>query len=314
MSESRFRFLLRVLRFDDVRDRQIRQETDRLAAIHQIITIMLQKCKNYYTPSEYLTMDEQLVAFKGCCGFVQYMLNKPVKFGIKIIMVVHVKYPYVYNLEIYYDMQPEGPYRVSNKVPDIIHRILSPLYGSGCNVTMDNWFTSVPTCKELLTKNITTVGTLKKNKPEIPDQFKTTQDKAIKESIFGFQSDCALVSYVPKPKKVVLLLSTLHNDNKIDPNSGESKKPEVITFYNHTKYGVDIFDKMCRQYNVSRNSRRWPVTLFYNFINLAGINGLIIYQMNNPGTKTIRHHYLQEVGFELARPYIEHRISMRNIP
>ncbi|GBP69506.1 hypothetical protein EVAR_88406_1 [Eumeta japonica] len=93
---------------------------------------------------------------------------------------------------------------------------------------MDNWFTSVPTCKELLTKNITTVGTLNKNKPEIPDQFKTTQDKAIKESIFVFQSDCTL--------------------------------------------------------------------------------------MNNSGTKTIRRHYLQEVGFELARPYIEHCILMQNIP
>ena len=229
-------------------------------------------------------------------------------------MVVDVKYPYVYNFETYVGMQPEGPFRQSNKVPDIIHRILNPLYGLGCNITMDNWFTSIPVCKELLSQKITTVGTLKKNKPEIPEMFKTTQGKLLCESTFGFQSDCTLVSYIPKKNKVVLLLSTLHNDDKIDPDSGEAKKPEIITFYNHTKCGVDIFDKMCRQYDVTRNTRRWPVTLFYNLLNMAGINGLVIHQMNNPEKKVVRRHYLQEVAFELARPLIEHRICQKNIP
>lgn len=115
MSENRFRFLLRGLRFDDVTDRQVRQQVDRLAAVRQLTTIMLQNCIKYYSPSGNLTIDEQLVAFKGRCGFVQYMPNKPAKFGIKIIMVVDVKYPYVYNFEIYAGLQPEGPFRTSKR-------------------------------------------------------------------------------------------------------------------------------------------------------------------------------------------------------
>ena len=34
-------------------------------------------------------------------------------------------------------------------------------------------------------------------------------------------------------------MSTLHMDKDIDPESGEQKKPSVITFYNQTKGGVD---------------------------------------------------------------------------
>lgn len=314
MSKSRFRFLLRCVRFDDVRDRSARQSSDRLAAIRQIIEIMLRNCKQCYTPSECVTLDEQLVAFKGRCAFIVYMPNKPCKFGIKIIMAVDVKYPFVCNFEVYAGQHPEGPYRLSNQVPDIIHRVLEPLYDLGCNVTMDNWFTSVPVSKDLLQKRITVVGTLKKNKPEIPQKFKSSQNREILDSAFGFQPNCTLVSYVPKKNKVVLLLSTLHNDANIDPESGEAKKPEIITYYNHTKYGVDVFDKMCRQYDVTRNTRRWPLILFYNFLNMAGINGLVIYQLNNPQTKTIRRKYLQEVGYELVKPQISRRISQETIP
>ena len=36
----------------------------------------------------------------------------------------------------------------------------------------------------------------------------------------------------------------MHNDDKIDPATGDDKKPEIITFYNSTKGGVDVVDMM----------------------------------------------------------------------
>ncbi|KAL3268790.1 hypothetical protein HHI36_007887, partial [Cryptolaemus montrouzieri] len=59
-------------------------------------------------------------------------------------MTADVKYPSICNFEVYAGLQPEGPFRVSNQVPEITYRNLEPLYGLGCNVSMDNWFTSVP--------------------------------------------------------------------------------------------------------------------------------------------------------------------------
>jgi len=62
-----------------------------------------------------------------------------------------------------------------------------------------------------------------------------------------------LTSYVPKKNKVVIAVSTLHHDNNIDPTTGDKKKPDIITFYNQTKCGVDRLDQMCSLYDVARN-------------------------------------------------------------
>lgn len=76
MSLNRFRFLIRSVRFDDIRDRPQRQEIDKLAAIRSFIEAIRYRLE-YYTPSENLTLDEQLVAFRGRCRFIMYLPNKP---------------------------------------------------------------------------------------------------------------------------------------------------------------------------------------------------------------------------------------------
>ena len=54
----------------------------------------------------------------------------------------------------------------------------------------------------------------------------------------------------------------MHLDDKIDLSSGDGKKPDVITFYNATKSGVDMANEMAGEYVISRNSRCWPMTVF----------------------------------------------------
>jgi len=46
-----------------------------------------------------------------------------------------------------------------------------------------------------------------------------------------------------KKNKKVLLISTMHEQGIIDPES-EERKPELITYYNSTKGGVDCVNKM----------------------------------------------------------------------
>ena len=47
----------------------------------------------------------------------------------------------------------------------------------------------------------------------------------------------------------------MHHDKKIDKATGEGKKPEIITFYNSTKGGVDVVDMMMDKCSFSRNSQ-----------------------------------------------------------
>lgn len=71
MNIKRFKFLLRCLRFDDYRDRALRKEIDKLAPTREIFEMFVNNFEKYYSVGEFVTIDEQLVAFRGRCPFRQ---------------------------------------------------------------------------------------------------------------------------------------------------------------------------------------------------------------------------------------------------
>jgi hypothetical protein len=135
---------------------------------------------------ELVTIDEKLEKFRVNCPFQQYIASKPGKYGIKIYALVDSRIFYTQNLEIYAGRQPEGPYQLSNSPAEVVERI--SISGSGRNVTVDNWFTSVSLAMKLLKDhNLTLLGTIGKNKKEIPPQLVQTRNKAVNTSIFCFR-------------------------------------------------------------------------------------------------------------------------------
>lgn len=294
MSEVRFRFLIRCLRFDNVMDRNARKEFDKLAPIREVSELLVNNFQKYFSPSEYLTVDEQLLAFRGRCSFRQYIPSKPAKYGMKVLALVDSKTAYTCNLEVYVGKQPEGPYQLSNSAEEVVLRLVEPVSGSNRNITGDNWFTSVSLAKRLLQeKQLTYVGTIRKNKREIPREFLPNKNRAENSSLFGFETTCSLVSYCPKKNKSVLVLSTMHDTDDIDESTGDKKKPDVVTFYNMTKVGVDLLDQLCQKNDVARNSRRWPMVLFYNLVNISAINALCVYKYHHQFQKISRVDFLK---------------------
>ncbi|XP_066257800.1 piggyBac transposable element-derived protein 4-like [Euwallacea similis] len=287
MPLKRFQILVACFRFDCAGTRNDRRRIDKLAPIRAIFERFINHCQECYTPSEYMTIDEKLEAFRGRCGIRQYIPNKPAKYGIKVFALVDARTFYIFNLGVYVGKQPDGLFPLSNKPDDIVLRLVEPI-------------------REY---KLTAVCTLKKNKREIPPVMLAVRGREERISMFGFQSDIMLVSYIPKKGKNVLLFSTLHHDRKIDTDTNEWKKPEVITFYNFTKGGVDVVDELSGTYSVSRNSRRWPLTLFYSILNSAAINAMIIWKSNNNDktSKLPRRKLLKELGLFLVKEYREKR-------
>ena len=76
---------------------------------------------------------------------------------------------------------------------------------------------------------------------------------------------------------MVNILSTMHSLPEIASSSTENK-PEVILYYNSTKSGVDILDRMIRTYTCKRMTRRWPVALLYIMIDVSAVNAYIVWQ------------------------------------
>lgn len=309
MSENRFLFLLRSIRFDDYRSREERKKIDKMTHIRKVFDDFVQNCKMNYKISEYATLDEKLQSFRGRCPFRQYMPNKPAKYGIKIFALVDSISYYTSNLEVYTGVQPDGPFRVDNSAISVTKRLVLPIWKTGRNVTMDNWFTSVPLAEDLLNNKLTIIGTLKKNKREVPPSFVCNKNRPVFGSYFGFQKNKTLVSYKANKKKTVLLLSTMHSGKIIDETTAEKKKPEIITAYNCTKGGVDTMDFMSENYSVARASARWPLTIFYALMNIGGINAQIIYQENTKN-KITRLQFLKALGKELMQEHVKIRVTI----
>nr|XP_023027924.1 probable ATP-dependent RNA helicase YTHDC2 [Leptinotarsa decemlineata] len=238
LSEHRFHTLIQAIRFDDKTTREERAKDDNLAPGRYLFDSFVEKCIQNYSVGEYLTI--------------------PAKYGIKIYAAVAARTFYTHNLEVYAGKQPNGPYQLANDAASVVKRLLKHCSGSGRNVTVDNYFTSIPLAKDLLEHHkITLVRTLRKNKREIPPIFFNTKIRKEKISMFAYGQNsnrCMLISYIPKRHKNVLMLSTFHDDDEIDLDTGDQQKPAVITFYNLTKGAVDVVDTMKTEYCVTRVS------------------------------------------------------------
>ena len=112
---------------------------------------------------------------------------------------------------------------------------------------------------------------------------------------------CTLTVHQAKTTKNVLLLTTMHatvDDRK--------SKPEIVKFYNSTRFGVDVLDQMARKYTANAASCRWPVQFFYNILDLAAINAHILHELVI-GSKISRQRYLLWLSKELRSKFVEER-------
>ncbi|KAJ8707787.1 hypothetical protein PYW07_011464 [Mythimna separata] len=313
MSVKRVKFLLNSLRFDDATTRQARRTLDKAAPIREVLDMFTQNCLLPYSVGENVVIDEMMVGFRGKCPFRQYMKSKPDKYGIKLYPLVDAATFYVLNIELYAGKQPEGPYQLSNAAADVVKRLFTPISGTGRNLTIDNWYSSVTLMNDLAKDHkISGVGTMRKNKKEIPPCF-IDKNRPEYSSQFGFSDTATLVSYVPKKKRSVVLISSLHSAAEIDESTNEKRKPSIVTFYNKTKGGVDEVDKKAKMYSVSRKNNRWPLTLFFRLLDIAGINSMVILRANNVVIRK-RRMYLRALGTELTKEYVQRRSTMLGLP
>ena len=193
MSYERFTFLMRVVHFDDYRTRSERKAKDKFCHIRDFFEWIVKNFQKYYTPSEYMTIDEQLLPFRGRCPFKVYIPSKPVCYGIKTFALVDVKTFYTFNLETYTGKPiANSRFNVSNQPKDVVLRLVQPIKNSGRNITADNWFTSIELIIELQKIKLSYVGTMRKNKAAIPPEFLPHKNRAELSSLFSFMKFASL--------------------------------------------------------------------------------------------------------------------------
>lgn len=308
MSRNRFTQLLRFIRFDDKATRTLRRQKDKLAPIRDLWDRVNTNLLKYYLPGSNLTIDEQLVPFRGRVSFRQYLPSKPDKYGMKIWWICDSGTSYPLRGIPY--LGKEGLNRAENLAQKVVEDLCEPFLRTKRNITFDNFFTSYELASSLLTKGLTCVGTLRKNKRCIPPNFLPHRRRNIESYLFGFQKTMTLVSYVPKKNRCVILLSTMHNDSTIDEEN--KNKSEINKYYNSTKGGVDTLDQMVHTYSVKRKTNRWPLVYFFNIIDVCGVASFVIWRNIHPDwhiskKRRLRKIFLREITTELVLGQIRRR-------
>lgn len=268
--------------------------------------------KSCYHPIPNLTIDEQIISFRGRCPFRQYIKSKPQPYGIKVFCMCDSENHYCCNTDVYTGKMPNQSREV-NQSKRVVLQLVEHL-DSGYNITCDNFFSSHDLAKELYAKNLTMVGTVRKNKTFLPPRILNTKERQVESSVFVFTKNpnLTITSYVPKKGRNVILMSTLHHDKAINTNI--KNKPEIIMFYNKTKAGVDILDKKIRSYSCKRQSRRWPLVMFMNMLDVSAHNAYVLFKEVNDGWKGVkkekRRLFLRELAQNLIKPQIARRKNL----
>lgn len=64
----------------------------------------------------------------------------------------------------------------------------------------------------------------------------------------------------------------------IEIEKSNKRIQEMIRFYNDTRFGIDVVDQMSRKCSVKSTSCRCPHQVFFDILDLAGINVCILYK------------------------------------
>ena len=318
-SKKRFEFLIRAIRFDNREDRQQLLLTDRFAHIRVLWDKVISNCIANWVPGPIVTVDEQLAGFRGKCPFRMYIQNKPAKYGIKLFMVCDSESNYAINAIPYLGANGDPALQelqAGNRRVLVSHyytmKLLHPVLHPNRTVCMDNWFTSMPVAQDLLSHQMHIVGTIRR-KPYLPIDHVRAMKIPLKESValYNHEHKVNVVYQRVKPQKYVAILTTVHNSF----SNVEKQKTEASMYYNAAKGGVDAFDQMCATSNCGRKTRRWPLAMFYNMVNLIINNAYIIFK-SRPGNNQSRHDFNTDLAYALAKPYAQMRYNDRhnNLP
>lgn len=106
----------------------------------------------------------------------------------------------------------------------------------------------------------------------------------------------------------------VHNE-RTKSTENEELMSEIINFYNTTKSGVDVLDKLVREYSCRRATRRWSLSLFLHLVDIAAYNAFVIWNTKYP-TWEDRHKlqmrrkmFIGDLGIQLTKEHIDARAT-----
>eukprot|EP00731_Ephydatia_muelleri_P034280 Em0054g3a len=173
ISRNRFKEISRFLHFADNQSLVNRGEPgfDRLGKVRPVIEEISKSLLHNYDVSRDVVVDEAMIPFKGRSYLKQYLLKKPVKWGIKAWCLADSHNGYVQKVDVYAG-KTMGERKDWNMGEQIVLDLTYHLRGKYHHVYCDNFFTSSRLLEELLANGIYGCGTVRQNTKGYPAHLK----------------------------------------------------------------------------------------------------------------------------------------------
>ena len=140
-----------------------------------------------------MTVDEELVCFRGRCPFRQCIPSKPGKYGIKIWRKYEANTAYAWKMQVYTGKNPavgRDVYQGAKVVKDLVKEIEN----SGRNVTCNKFLYHHPTFSRSAENEPYSSRNYSEEQTELPPQLTVAKGLEKASKIFGFQNDAMMIT------------------------------------------------------------------------------------------------------------------------
>lgn len=255
------------------------------------------KFSSIYVPTQNLTLDESMVAYRGRVGFVHYIPSKPTKFGIKIHCICESNSGYCIRMKL------DGG-KKERKLPHytqfLAKELLVGMENKGYVLFSDSWYSSIKLFEELSLLGIAATGMIRADRAKIIQKLITTlcdddnkianrnrvnaiiyKDKFKQPRKKQTSKKKVTNKGILRSKPVVLkMISTIHTNNLEETKTKRGKThkvPNAVVQYRNFMKGVDLMDQEIQCYKFPHKSLKWWLPIFYHLLEISLNNSRIWY-------------------------------------
>ncbi|XP_068082115.1 piggyBac transposable element-derived protein 3-like [Anabrus simplex] len=264
---------------------EVRKE-NRLWKVQPVIDVVKNVC-NKLPRCMNLSIDEQMIPFSGTTKLKQYVKGKPNPVGLKNYVLASPQ-GLVLDFFIYQGANtwPDGKPNQEYGIGGSVVLKLTENLNRGHVLYFDRYFTSVPILEHLLNRGIYATGTIQANRLQKDLKLKLSSDQALQKRGRGsydeFVREDGSISILKwMDNRSVLMASSATGAKPLQYIRRWDKRekkyilvpcPKTVPSYNHSMGGVDLCDRMIAFYRIIMRTRKWPVRVFWHFIDLAIVN------------------------------------------
>lgn len=287
---------------------------DKLFKARKFLDLILPTFESEYNLPQQITIDEAMIPFKGRIGFIQYMKDKPTKWGIKVFTLSDASTGYIYRLNVYTGKSSvESDCATFGLSFRAVTHLMEGLDNRGHQLYTDNYYTSPNLYVHLYEKGTMACGTVRPNRKGFPKALVKKGKQA--RGFYDYRTNGPLLACAWYDRRMVYLLTTIHVAETTDGPTTVSRRvekgvrtdvpcpPAVIDYIKYMR-GVDRADQLIELYNAGRKSRKWWKRLFFHLLECSILNAHIIYKSVSTSQASSAVHDLLQFRLELAEQLV----------